>query len=566
MKRPLSFCLLLLALLPGLGRGGTINLTFTGKNALTGNSLPLESVYIQNTTFGCDTIIYGTSPTILLKVSAGIREQWPAGSSPFTIMPPVPNPFNGSTIVRVQVGRAGPFRLSVSNSCGRVISSFTGDLQPGLHKFAIEASAGGFLILTASNGQATSSVKLINTGGGTRDRIILNGTDPAGLKSAAAATVFTFRTGDLLLCKSIKSGYFDNTLTDSPTGNTVYTFQLQPGTGVIAHFTYQPDAVDFKKVTFTNTSQNGSTYLWNFGDSSPLSNEVNPVHTYAAAGSYTVKLVATSSAGVSDTYSVYISVAGVDPMMVKLAGDGSKTWKLLRRTDTGRYPLEVGPWDHSLIWWAMGYNNDELANRPCMLNDEWTFSRDGTLVFDAKGDYWAEGGVFSPDNICASTTMMTGPFGEDLSAWGSGTHSFTLKSGTNPTLTAKGHGAYVGFYKLGNGAETKVPLDSVRYNIISLFDDSVDTLIIEGHYQWDLTDGGYWRFVLMHYDDPSQEPPIPGFKPVANFTYSLSGLTLTLTNTTTGGTFFCGTSATGLPPPPKTRCTHTQPRGYSLSC
>ncbi len=308
---------------------------------------------------------------------------------------------------------------------------------------------------------------------------------------------------------------------------------------VIASFTFTLDATDFKKVTFKNESQSYASVSWNFGDNTATSTEVNPVHTYAAPGEYTVKLTAISPAGVSDTYSEKISITDPNAELTKLVGDVSKTWKLLRSTITGRYPLEVGPEDRSQIWWAMGRDNDELAKRPCMLNDEWTFFRDGKLVFDAKSDYWAEGGIYLPDNICASTDNMVGVNGEDLKAWGSGTHSFVMTPGTNPTLKSVGLGAFVGFCKLGNGSETKIPLDQVTYNIIKLTDGAVDTLIIEGVYKWDpAQSGGYWRFVLMHYDDPSQEPPIPGNKPSVGFSTVIDGLTVSFTNTSTDATTY----------------------------
>ncbi len=303
---------------------------------------------------------------------------------------------------------------------------------------------------------------------------------------------------------------------------------------VIASFTYKVDASDFKKVVFTSASQNYSKLAWDFGDAG-VSSDVNPTHTYAAVGTYTVKLTATSSAGTSDSYSEQITITDPNAMLTMLVGDVSKTWKLIRSTTTGRYPLQCGPWDHSTIWWAMGYNNDEMANRPCMLNDEWTFGRDGSLKYDAKGDYWAEGGIFNPANVCASTTTMVGPNGEDLSSWGNGTHTFKMVSGSKPTITALGKGAFIGFFKLGNLSETKLPLDSVRYSIIKLTDGAVDTLVIEGQYKYDATDGGYWRFTLVHYDDPTQEPPIPGNKPGVGFTMAISALTVTLTNTTTNG-------------------------------
>ncbi len=44
-------------------------------------------------------------------------------------------------------------------------------------------------------------------------------------------------------------------------------------------------------VTFTNTSTNSTSWSWNFGDGS-TSTAQNPVHTYTAAGTYTVSLIA----------------------------------------------------------------------------------------------------------------------------------------------------------------------------------------------------------------------------------------------------------------------------------
>ncbi|NOU48898.1 MAG: PKD domain-containing protein [Bacteroidales bacterium] len=191
----------------------------------------------------------------------------------------------------------------------------------------------------------------------------------------------------------------------------------------------------------------------------------------------------------------------------------------------------------------MGRQNDEIANRPCMLNDNFTFKRDGSLIIDRQGDYWAEGGIYVPLNICANTAdAMVGKANEDLSAWAGGTHAFTFDA-ANSKITATGVGAFIGFEKLGNGVEVTngtsetVPVvlpESITYDVISLYDGSTDTLIVQGQYKWDDSDGGYWRFVLVHYDDPNDEPPIPTPLPTAGFTYTLDGLTATFTNTSTG--------------------------------
>ena len=59
--------------------------------------------------------------------------------------------------------------------------------------------------------------------------------------------------------------------------------------------------------TFTNTTTGASTYNWSFGDGF-ASTAANPTKQYTAAGTYTVKLVATHSNGCSDTISKTVTV------------------------------------------------------------------------------------------------------------------------------------------------------------------------------------------------------------------------------------------------------------------
>lgn len=63
-------------------------------------------------------------------------------------------------------------------------------------------------------------------------------------------------------------------------------------------------------VTLTNTSKDAESYYWDFGDGTS-STELSPIHTYAMAGSYTIRLKVNSAAGYSDTFSgELIYVAG----------------------------------------------------------------------------------------------------------------------------------------------------------------------------------------------------------------------------------------------------------------
>ncbi len=72
-----------------------------------------------------------------------------------------------------------------------------------------------------------------------------------------------------------------------------------PGPAAVAGFTFAGDNVPAPAmVTFTNTSQNGTSYLWEFGDGD-LSTVKNPQHTYNAGGTYAVKLTANGAGGAS---------------------------------------------------------------------------------------------------------------------------------------------------------------------------------------------------------------------------------------------------------------------------
>jgi len=78
----------------------------------------------------------------------------------------------------------------------------------------------------------------------------------------------------------------------------------------VASSTYTKNGLS---VTFTNTSTNSPTsYSWNFGDGTALSTVKDPVHTYAAAGTYTVVLTVRNTGG-STTHTQSITVAELAP-------------------------------------------------------------------------------------------------------------------------------------------------------------------------------------------------------------------------------------------------------------
>ncbi|MEL7064387.1 MAG: PKD domain-containing protein, partial [Bacteroidota bacterium] len=92
----------------------------------------------------------------------------------------------------------------------------------------------------------------------------------------------------------------------------------------VAGFTFLANLLE---VTFTDQSINATTYSWDFGDGNS-STMASPVHTYAAAGTYTVVLTITNSEAETDT----------ETMMVEVT-DGAATFAaVLQNADFETFP------------------------------------------------------------------------------------------------------------------------------------------------------------------------------------------------------------------------------------
>lgn len=105
-------------------------------------------------------------------------------------------------------------------------------------------------------------------------------------------------------------------------------------------------------VTFTNLSQNGETYTWDFGDGSAQQNGFNIQHDYAASGSYVVTLIVNSPCGVSlIQQDVVVQVVGTSEVErlsdFKLFPNPASNWLTLDWSETGTQPIEIQIFDSS---------------------------------------------------------------------------------------------------------------------------------------------------------------------------------------------------------------------------
>jgi len=115
------------------------------------------------------------------------------------------------------------------------------------------------------------------------------------LLNCAIATVF------LMGCSS------NDDAVDSPSGSTLN-----------ADFTFTSDESTFE---FTNLSDNGLTYRWDFGDLTFISNEQNPVHTYPIGGDLIVSLTVTDENGNEGYVTKTISAPEIIIIDIEIDGD-----------------------------------------------------------------------------------------------------------------------------------------------------------------------------------------------------------------------------------------------------
>jgi hypothetical protein len=236
-----------------------------------------------------------------------------------------------------------------------------------------------------------------------------------------------------------------------------------------------------------NTTPEVFEYSWSLGNGASATGESVEVY-YPLKGEYTISLTVFARGGFATVQQTLLVPEDApfdceqDPLYKFLTDCSSRTWKLKPAAGA----LWVGPADGSTTWWALP--EAEVTVRTCAFNDEWIFSKEGQVEYDAKGDIFAEPYLgFSYECIDEASLPV------DKAAWGSGTHSFEVLSGTAEKLTMVGLGAFLGLPKVANGAEVTSPQQSVTYDIV----------------RWGIVDGiremelevnfgpGIWRFIYV---------------------------------------------------------------------
>jgi len=326
----------------------------------------------------------------------------------------------------------------------------------------------------------------------------------------------------------------------------------------VASFTSAIDPTNSKKVNFTNTSTNATTYSWNFGDNTALSVEKDPSHIYAQGGTFKVTLTVKNSKGVEHSVTNDVVVDGQVVLANLLTGVGvaGKTWSLRRDVVAVEF---VNAGNSNRIDFCFGgtcTNKSELNSRPCVTDDEYIFKPDGTFVRDTKGTFWMDG-VYggwkksSPDRCADETTagIFTTDDGKDYSALQNGGNFTFVLDATKKTITISGKGAYIAFPSKTNAGDLGTRDGSDNVKTIELpASVTYSATLVDGGTKADtlklelgVPGGSIWRYFLVSYKNPADKPSVELPTPVASFTSAIDptdSKKVTFTNTSKNATTY----------------------------
>lgn len=158
------FTLSLLALMSLCAMAQDVTLTFTGRDA-DSRYVELNRVVVTNQTKGWSETLLWPDTTLTMQ-NADLVD-----NGGLLLSQNNPNPFNGTTEVRLAAVEAGEVSLIITNVNGRAATMNTLSLQSGVHSFRVTLAQRGTYLMTATQNGRTSSIKMMCNGEGSVDRI-----------------------------------------------------------------------------------------------------------------------------------------------------------------------------------------------------------------------------------------------------------------------------------------------------------------------------------------------------------------------------------------------------------
>lgn len=164
-------------------------------------------------------------------------------------------------------------------------------------------------------------------------------------------------------------------------------------------FTYSPNSPKAgEKVTFTNTSDAGENWVWTFGDGGKSTSK-NPTHTYTAAGTYVIEMMADSnkSRRISHVLEVLDSIPSIylesdtipqySPTVIKASyyNPSNATMTFLWSLDEGLFVLTQGELtSDSIIGYFTDYGISTQVGLTITIGDKTTVTQRTVVLADKE--------------------------------------------------------------------------------------------------------------------------------------------------------------------------------------
>lgn len=184
----------------------SVSISFTGRDA-NNQYVQLDRITITNLTHGWQETLLWPDTVLTIVNSSGIGDIEGTTTGVFLqLSQNSPNPFAGTTDVLLNVPNAGRVTLEITDMNGHMVIPAT-DISSIIlknelslqHQFRITLSTAGIYVLTARQNGKSSSIKMINHGGGNRDGIDYTGdirTNDYIPRQICATVTHPFNAGD----------------------------------------------------------------------------------------------------------------------------------------------------------------------------------------------------------------------------------------------------------------------------------------------------------------------------------------------------------------------------------
>ena len=142
----------------------SVTLNFTGMD-VNNKYVQLDSIHIRNLNYGWRVALLWPDTTLTLSVT-GVENFEDQDFAYLRLSQNIPNPFESTTYVNLDVAQAGDVSVEITDITGRLVKAQQFRSAPGHYQLRVTLSSVGIYFLTARMNGQTATVKMVNRGNG----------------------------------------------------------------------------------------------------------------------------------------------------------------------------------------------------------------------------------------------------------------------------------------------------------------------------------------------------------------------------------------------------------------